>query len=185
MRLIVGLGNPGKKYEQTRHNVGFMVVDELLKKLNLKLDQEGFKAFYTTYFYKGEKIIICKPQTYMNLSGEAVSEIVSYYKIAHEDIVVIYDDLDLPMGKLRLRNSGSSGGHNGIKNIINMLSDQNIKRIRIGISRDDKYDVKDYVLSKISGEDLKLFESAKDKATEALLYWLDETDFNKVMSKFN
>ena len=112
MRLIVGLGNPGKKYELTRHNVGFLVVDELLKKLNISLDQEGFKSFYTTYFYKGEKIIICKPQTYMNLSGEAVSEIVSYYKIKHEDIVVIYDDLDLPMGKLRLRTSGSSGGHN-------------------------------------------------------------------------
>ena len=89
MRLIVGLGNPGKKYELTRHNVGFLVVDELLKKLNISLDQEGFKSFYTTYFYKGEKIIICKPQTYMNLSGEAVSEIVSYYKIKHEDIVVI------------------------------------------------------------------------------------------------
>ena len=159
MRLIVGLGNPGKKYEQTRHNVGFLVVDELLKELNLSLDQEGFKSFYTTYFYKGEKIIICKPQTYMNLSGEAVSELVSYYKISHEDIVVIYDDLDLPMGKLRLRTSGSSGGHNGIKNIINLLGDQNIKRIRIGISRDDKYDVKDYVLSKISGEDLKLFNA--------------------------
>lgn len=185
MRLIVGLGNPGKKYELTRHNVGFLVVDELLKKLNISLDQEGFKSFYTTYFYKGEKIIICKPQTYMNLSGEAVSEIVSYYKIKHEDIVVIYDDLDLPMGKLRLRASGSSGGHNGIKNIINLLGDQNIKRIRIGISRDDKYDVKDYVLSKISGDDLKLFNEAKIKAADALLYWLDESDFNKVMSKFN
>lgn len=185
MRLIVGLGNPGKKYEQTRHNVGFLVVDELLKKLNISLDQEGFKSFYTTYFYKGEKIIICKPQTYMNLSGEAVSEIVSYYKIKHEDIVVIYDDLDLPMGKLRLRASGSSGGHNGIKNIINLLGDQNIKRIRIGISRDDKYDVKDYVLSKISGDDLKLFNEAKIKAADALLYWLYESDFNKVMSKFN
>ena len=185
MRLIVGLGNPGKKYEQTRHHVGFLVVDELLKELNLSLDQEGFKSFYTTYFYKGEKIIICKPQTYMNLSGEAVSELVSYYKISHEDIVVIYDDLDLPMGKLRLRTSGSSGGHNGIKNIINLLGDQNIKRIRIGISRDDKYDVKDYVLSKISGDDLKLFNEAKEKAAKALLYWLDETDFNKVMSKFN
>ena len=121
----------------------------------------------------------------MNLSGKAVSELVSYYKISHEDIVVIYDDLDLPMGKLRLRTSGSSGGHNGIKNIINLLGDQNIKRIRIGISRDDKYDVKDYVLSKISGDDLKLFNEAKEKAAKALLYWLDETDFNKVMSKFN
>ena len=185
MRLIVGLGNPGKKYECTRHNIGFMCVDMLLKKLNASLDQEGFKSFYTTVFHKGEKIIIMEPQTYMNLSGEAVSAIVNFYKIEHEDILVIYDDLDLPAGKLRLRSSGSSGGHNGMKNIIGLLGDQNIKRIRIGISRDTKYEVCDYVLSKIAGEDKKEFDKELDRASDAVLYWLDERDYNKVMSKFN
>lgn len=185
MRLIVGLGNPGKKYECTRHNIGFMCVDMLLKKLNASLDQEGFKSFYTAVFHKGEKIIIMEPQTYMNLSGEAVSAIVNFYKIEHEDILVIYDDLDLPAGKLRLRSSGSSGGHNGMKNIIGLLGDQNIKRIRIGISRDTKYEVCDYVLSKIAGEDKKEFDKALDRASDAVLYWLDERDYNKVMSKFN
>lgn len=185
MRLIVGLGNPGKKYECTRHNAGFMCIDALLKKLNVSLDQEGFKSFYTTINHKGEKIIIMEPQTFMNLSGEAVSLIVNYYKIEHEDILVVYDDLDLPLGKLRLRSSGSSGGHNGMKNIIGLLNDQNIKRIRIGISRDKQYEVCDYVLSKIVGDEKKEFDRALDKASDAVLYWLDEKDFNKVMSKFN
>ena len=116
-RLIVGLGNPGKEYEHTRHNAGFEVIDLLLKELNLKLDEHKFNADYTIYRYNGEKIILMKPLTYMNLSGNAVRELVNFYDIDIEDIIVIHDDLDLPVGKIRIRKSGSGGGQKGMGNI--------------------------------------------------------------------
>ena len=185
MRLIVGLGNPGKKYECTRHNIGFMCVDMLLKKLNASLDQEGFKSFYTTVFHKGEKIIIMEPQTYMNLSGEAVSAIVNFYKIEHEDILVIYDDLDLPAGKLRLRSSGSSGGHNGMKNIIAMLGTEDFIRIRVGIGeKPPRYDLADYVLGHFSKEERALVEEAMDDAMLAAEAFLMD-DLSSAMNEFN
>lgn len=185
MKLIVGLGNPGKQYERTRHNAGFLAIDALLNKINASLDQEGFKAHYTTYRKNGEKVLIVKPQTYMNLSGESVRAIMDYFKVDVEDILIIHDDLDLPLGKLRLRTSGSSGGQNGMKNIIEHLSTKDIKRIRIGIAHDKTIDTKDYVLSKITGDDWTIMFDAVNKAAEAVLYWLDEPDFSKVMSKFN
>lgn len=185
MRIIVGLGNPGKKYDKTRHNAGFFVIDKLLKKLDTNLDEEMFDAFYTVYRHKREKIIIVKPQTFMNASGEAVSALMRYFKLSADDLIVVHDDLDLPVGKIRLRTSGSSGGQKGMGNIIDLLHTQDIKRIRIGISNNKEIDTKDYVLGKFSKEDYPIYEKAIEKASDALLYYLDEKDFSKVMNKYN
>lgn len=185
MRIIVGLGNPEKKYEKTRHNSGFYVIDKLLKKLNIELDEEMCNAFYTVYRHKREKILIVKPQTYMNLSGEAVLGLMNYFKIDTDNLIVIYDDMDLPIGKIRLREKGSSAGQKGMGNIIDLLNTQNIKRIRVGISKDNKIETKDYVLGKISKEEFPLYDEAAEKAADALIYYLDEKDFSKVMNKYN
>lgn len=184
MKLIVGLGNPGKEYEKTRHNAGFLTIARLSKKLGFELDKSKCKAIYGIYRHNGEKIIFALPQTYMNLSGEAVKSLMKFYDIAVEDLIVIHDDLDLPLGKLRLRHQGSSGGQKGMGNIINLLNTSVINRIRIGISNDKSIDTKDYVLGKISKEDFKIFDEAIDKAAEAVIYGLDH-DFDEVMSKFN
>ena len=184
MKIIVGLGNPGKSYERTRHNTGFMTMDLILDELHLTLDKKGFKALYTIYNYKGEKIIFVKPQTYMNLSGEAVRDIVNYYGGSYEDVVVIHDDLDLPVGKIRIRKSGSSGGQKGMDNIISLLGNKDIKRIRIGIGNDKDIPTADYVLSKFHKDELKLFKDSIIKAKDAIIYYLDN-NFEKVMSKYN
>ena len=185
MKLIVGLGNPGKKYENTRHNTGFAVIDRTLAKLNVELDKNKFNADYTMINRNGEKIYILKPLTYMNLSGEAVAPFMKYFGIEPEDLVVVHDDLDLPVGKIRLRQSGSCGGQNGMRNIIDLLGDSNIKRIRVGIGKDPLIPVVDYVLGKTKKEDLEVYNQAIDKASDALIYWLDHDDFSKVMSNFN
>lgn len=185
MKLIVGLGNPGKKYENTRHNTGFAVIDRTLAKLNAELDKNKFNADYTMINRNGEKIYILKPLTYMNLSGEAVVPFMKYFGIEPEDLVVVHDDLDLPVGKIRLRQSGSCGGQNGMRNIIDLLGDSNIKRIRVGIGKDPLIPVVDYVLGKTKKEDLEVYNQALDKASDALIYWLDHDDFSKVMSNFN
>ena len=185
MKLIVGLGNPGKKYENTRHNTGFAVIDKTLAKLNVELDKNKFNADYTMINRNGEKIYILKPLTYMNLSGEAVAPFMKYFGIEPEDLVVVHDDLDLPVGKIRLRQSGSCGGQNGMRNIIDLLGDSNIKRIRVGIGKDPLIPVVDYVLGKNKKEDLEVYNQALDKASDALIYWLDHDDFSKVMSNFN
>ena len=184
MKLIVGLGNPGKQYEKTRHNAGFMVVEELAKRLNVEFDKTKCKAIYGIYRFNNEKIIIAKPQTYMNLSGEAVVSLMKFYDINIEDLIVIHDDLDLPLGKVRLRQTGSSGGQKGMGNIIDLLASKDIKRIRMGISNDKQIDTKDYVLGKIVGEDYKVFLQARDKAVDAIIYSLDH-EYDLVMSKFN
>ena len=185
MKLIVGLGNPGKKYENTRHNTGFAVIDRTLAKLNVELDKNKFNADYTMINRNGEKIYILKPLTYMNLSGEAVVPFMKYFNIDPEDLVVVHDDLDLPVGKIRLRQSGSCGGQNGMRNIIDLLGDSNIKRIRVGIGKDPLIPVVDYVLGKTKKEYLEVYNQALDKASDALIYWLDHDDFSKVMSNFN
>ena len=185
MKLIVGLGNPGKKYENTRHNTGFAVIDRTLAKLNVELDKNKFNADYAMINRNGEKIYILKPLTYMNLSGEAVAPFMKYFGIEQEDLVVVHDDLDLPVGKIRLRQSGSCGGQNGMRNIIDLLGDSNIKRIRVGIGKDPLIPVVDYVLGKSIKEELEVYYHALDKASDALIYWLDHDDFSKVMSNFN
>jgi len=184
MKLIVGLGNPGIEYEKTRHNTGFLLIDRFCEKINLKLDKNKCKAIYGIYRYKGDKIIVAKPQTYMNLSGISVSSLMKFYDIDVKDLIVVHDDLDLPVGKLRLRMKGSSGGQKGMGNIIEQLKTQDINRIRVGISNDRNADTKDYVLGRFSKEDEKILNEALDKGSDALIYALDHS-FDEVMSKFN
>ena len=184
MKLIVGLGNPGKEYAGTRHNCVFMVIDRLASKLNVDVDQNKFKGLYAKVKYHGEDIILLKPQTYMNLSGESVNAVMNFFKIDKEDLLVIYDDLDMPVGKLRLRKTGSAGGHNGIKNIIAHLNSQDFKRIRVGIDRHKYMNVADYVLSRFSKVESEAIEQGIENAANAVLDYLDN-DFNHAMNYYN
>ncbi len=184
MKLIVGLGNPGKKYENTRHNTGFMVVDKALGKLNQSLDKEKFNGQYTCFNYKGEKVYFLKPLTFMNLSGECVKPFMDYFDIDIKDLIVVHDDLDLPVGKIRLREKGSCGGQNGMRNIIDLCKSEQINRVRVGIGKDPLIPVVDYVLGKTKKEDMEVYAQSLDKASDALIYALDH-DFPLVMSKFN
>ena len=183
MKLIVGLGNPGKKYEHTRHNMGFDVVDLFAEKAQVDIDKEAFKGLVGRGKVFGEDIYILKPQTYMNLSGESVREIVNYFKIDLDDIIVIYDDMALEPGKIRLRASGSSGGHKGMQNIIEQLGSEDIKRIRVGIG-EPTYDTIDYVLSKPLKEERPLIDEAIKNAVDALKEVLKE-NFDKAMTNYN
>ena len=155
MKMIVGLGNPGKEYKDTRHNVGFLVLDNYLEDASWK---EKFSANYYIDNINCEKVLFVKPLTYMNLSGDAVVQFVNYYDIELDDILVIHDDLDLPFGKYKIKVDSSAGGHNGIKSIINRLGSQDFARLKIGISHDRSIDTKDYVLGKFSKADKELFE---------------------------
>ena len=183
MKLIVGLGNPGKKYEHTRHNMGFDVVDLFADLAYIDVSKDAFKGLVGRGKVYDEDIYILKPQTFMNLSGESVREIVSYFKIDLKDIIVIYDDMALPVGSIRLRENGSSGGHKGMQNIIEHLGTEDIKRIRIGIG-EPVYDTIDYVLSKPLKEEMPLIEEAIKEASEALKDIL-KNNFEKAMTKHN
>ena len=183
MKLIVGLGNPGKKYEHTRHNMGFDVVDLFAELAQIDVDKESFKGLVGRGKVYDEDVFILKPQTYMNLSGESVREIVNYFKINIDDIIVVYDDMALEPGKIRLRPGGSSGGHKGIQNIIENLSTQNIKRIRVGIG-EPTYDTIDYVLSKPTKEERDAIDEAIKEAVDALKDIL-KSNFDRAMTKYN
>lgn len=179
MRLIVGLGNIGKEYEHTRHNMGFDTIDLVAEALDIKINKEDFKGTYG----KKDDVILLKPSTLMNLSGESVRAIMTFFKIEIDDILVISDDMALPVGKIRLRESGSSGGHKGLQNIIDNLSSNQYKRIRIGIG-EPKYNTIDFVLSKPLKEEQPLIAEAQNKAKEAILDYL-KFNFHHAMSKFN
>ena len=167
--LIVGLGNPGQKYEHTRHNMGFLTVDLLAEQLNVKLNKVKFKSAYNIIRFGGQKCLVMKPQTYMNLSGEAVHEAAQFYKIPADHVLVIYDDVSLPVGKLRVRPTGSAGGHNGIKDIIAHLGTQEFQRIRVGVGEKPKdYDLAAYVLGHFAAEDRKKVEEAIAQAADAV-----------------
>ena len=184
MKLIVGLGNYGKEYKNTRHNIGFMALDHYCNKNNLSIDKKKFKGLYTETNINGEKVILLEPQTYMNLSGECVRDFVGYFHIDIKDILVIYDDMDLDVGVLRLREKGSAGGHNGLKNIIEHLKTSEFKRIRVGISKDKNRNTIDYVLGKFSGDEKMII----DEKIEKISYIIDDFvkyDFNKIMSMYN
>ncbi len=183
MKLIVGLGNPGKKYEHTRHNMGFDTVDLFAELAKIDIDKEAFKGLVGRGKVFEEDIYLLKPQTYMNLSGESVREIVNYFKIDIEDVIIIYDDMALEPGKIRLRASGSSGGHKGMQNIIDQLGTEEIKRIRIGIG-ESLDDTIDYVLSKPLKEERPLIDEAIKNAVEALKEIL-KNNFEKAMTNFN
>lgn len=179
MKLIVGLGNPGTKYEHTRHNMGFDTLDLLSETLEIDINKNRFQGVYG----KGEDVILFKPETFMNLSGIAVREIMAFFKIDINDLLVISDDMALPVGKIRLRENGSSGGHKGLQNIIDNLGSDKYKRVRIGIG-EPKFDTIDFVLSKPSKEEAPLIKKAQENAKEAILEYL-KTDFTRAMSKFN
>lgn len=183
MKLFVGLGNPGKKYEHTRHNMGFDAIDLFSEIAQIDIDKESFKGLVGRGKVFDQDVLLLKPQTYMNLSGESVREIVSYFKIPIEDIYVIYDDMALVPGKIRLRPSGSSGGHKGMQNIIEQLGTDKIKRIRIGIG-EPTYDTIDYVLSKPSKEERVLIDEAIVSASNAIKDILKD-NFDKAMTKYN
>lgn len=185
VKLIIGLGNPGKPYEHTRHNIGFDVIDELANRWNAPLNQSKFNGMYASVHRPEGKVILLKPLTYMNLSGESVRPLMDYFDIDVEDIIVIYDDLDLETGKLRLRGKGSAGGHNGIKSLIQHLSTQEFNRIRVGVNRPPAgMKVADYVLSKFSKDDQVVVKEAIDKSCDAVEAALKKP-FLEVMNQFN
>ncbi|MBM7663424.1 PTH1 family peptidyl-tRNA hydrolase [Bacillus mesophilus] len=185
MKLIVGLGNPGKQYAQTRHNVGFIAVDELAHRHSIELDKQKFNGIFGTGVINGEKVILLKPLTYMNLSGESVRPIMDYYNIDVNDLVVIYDDLDLPTGKIRLRTKGSAGGQNGMKSVIQHIGTQEFKRIRIGIDRPQNgMKISDYVLSRFHPEEVNDVVNAIKLTADACETWLKQP-FLDVMNQYN
>lgn len=170
MKLIVGLGNPGKEYEHTRHNVGFLVLDKLLDKINW-VKKNDAQIFETKY--KREKIIYLKPLLYMNLSGIAVAKYLKYYKINLENVLVIHDDVDIEIGNLKFKTKGSSGGHNGVQSIIDNLSSTNFNRLKIGVSKNNLIDTKDYVLGKFSQSEKKIIENKLPEIFETINKFLN------------
>ncbi len=183
MKLIVGLGNPGNEYNNTRHNIGFYYLDLFAKKYNLTF-KEKFNGLYSKTIINNEDVILLKPLTYMNLSGECVIKFVNYFKIDSNDILVIHDDLDIEIGLIKLKQNGSSGGHNGIKNIILNLETENFKRLKIGISKNNLYDTKDYVLGKFSKEELEIIKSLEPNILNILDDYF-KIPFNDLMSRYN
>ena len=184
MKLIVGLGNPGKEYENTRHNIGFMIVDQYAKYYNLDNFKNKFNGSFLKVYRNGEYFIILKPLSYMNLSGTVVKKFVDFYKIKASDILIIHDDLDLPIGKIKIKAKGSSGGHNGIKNIIENLKTEEFARFKIGIDKDTNKQIKDYVLDKFSKKELDVIDKIYNFSSDIIDDFLDK-DIEKVMSKYN
>ena len=184
MKLIVGLGNPGKEYENTRHNIGFIFIDDFATKNKVSIDKEKFNGLYTQATINNQKVILLKPLSYMNLSGEVVKKYVDYFKIDIDNILIINDDLDMIFGKIRLRPDGSSGGHNGLKNISFHLGTEKFKRLKIGISNNKEIDTKDYVLGKFNKEEKETINNLKETIGE-LLNDFTIMDFDKLMCKYN
>jgi len=186
MYIITGLGNPGRDYVNTRHNTGFEAIDDIASKYNIKISKEKFKGYYGEGFIGGEKIILLKPQTFMNLSGECLRDFVHWYKIDPENIIVIYDDISLPVGKMRIRPKGSAGGHNGIKNIIYQLGTDVFPRIKIGVGSPEnkEYDLIDFVLGKFTKEETEILVKTVIKSSEAVESII-KNGTEKAMSVYN
>lgn len=188
MKLFVGLGNPGKEYEWTRHNMGFVTLDKFAEMANGSFDHSDFKGQYgiikNPFF--SEPILILKPQTFMNLSGTSVRPLADFYKLTPSDIVVVYDDMAIEEGSIRLRLDGSSGGHKGMQNIIDMFSSNQFRRIRVGIGEPPSKDSVNYVLGKPKGDSYDALDFATDNAAKALRdIAMDDSNFSKIMSKYN
>ncbi|SHK04565.1 peptidyl-tRNA hydrolase [Clostridium cavendishii DSM 21758] len=183
MFLIVGLGNPGKEYENTRHNIGFEVIDYLASKYNIDINREKFKGVYGDGYIGGEKVILLKPTTYMNLSGESIREIKNFYKIENEEIIIIYDDISLDVGKLRIRAKGSAGGHNGIKSIISNLNSDVFPRIKVGVGAPE-HDLVSHVLGKFTKEENEILEKSIKASVDAIEVIIKE-ELQSAMNKFN
>lgn len=186
MKIIVGLGNPGSKYTNTKHNIGFIVLDEIAKEKSVSFSKGKCEAEISEFNHFGEKILLVKPQTFMNESGRSVRPLMNYYNIGEEDLLVIYDDLDLPVGKIRLRQKGSAGGHNGIKSLIQHLGTKEFNRIKIGIDRPQPgKDVVSHVLGTFPKETQKEMKIAVETASAASIDWVEGDDFVSTMNRFN
>jgi len=183
MFLVVGLGNPGKEYEDTRHNIGFKVVDNIAKEYNIEINRQKFKGTYGEGFIDGEKVILLKPTTYMNLSGESVRAVVDFYNLNNDDILVIYDDISLEVGTLRIREKGSAGGHNGIKSIISHLGSDIFSRIKVGVGQPNG-DLIKYVLGKFTKEETVVLSESIDASTRATREVI-KSDVKTAMNQFN
>ena len=186
MYIIAGLGNPTKEYEGTRHNVGFDVIDRLSERYNIDVTMEKHRALIGKGMIAGQKVILVKPQTYMNLSGESIRSVIDYYKVDPEkELIVIYDDISLDVGQLRIRKKGSAGGHNGIKNIIAHLGHDTFQRIKIGVGEKPKgYDLADYVLGHFSKEDLSILKEGMEKVDGAVELMLNG-NIDEAMNRYN
>ena len=184
MKVVIGLGNPGKKYEKTRHNIGFIAVDHLRKQMHISDEREKFQALVSETNIDGEKVIFLKPQTFMNLSGNSVIEIVNFYKLdPKKDIIVIYDDMDLSFGDIRIREKGSSGGHNGIKSIISHIGEEFI-RIKCGIGAKEK-DAIEHVLGEFNQTEQKDLDEILEKINNCVIEMLSVQNLDRIMQKYN
>lgn len=184
MYIIAGLGNPGKKYENTRHNMGFMAIDVLAEKNDIRVNKLKFKALTGEGRIAGDKVLLIKPQTYMNLSGEPIRMAMEYYRIEPEQLIVIYDDIDIPIGSVRLRKKGSAGTHNGMRNILYHIQSENFPRIRVGIGSGKKEDMIDYVIGQVSKSDGEVLKAAVEKAADSAACII-EKGIEKAMNEYN
>lgn len=184
MFCLIGLGNPGRQYSQTRHNAGFLVIDRIADEAKIKLNQKRFQAVYGKGLVNGEQVILAKPQTFMNLSGEAVGPIINYYRIPLEQVLIICDDLDLPLGSIRIRLSGSAGGHKGLSSIINTIGNRAIPRLRVGIGRPDEETVVNYVLAPFSNDQTSEFKASIIRAAQAGITFVTD-GAHAAMNRFN
>ena len=185
MKIIAGLGNPGLQYAKTKHNVGFMLLDALAQHLGASPWKEAFTSLISEVRIDGEKIFLVKPQTYMNLSGESVQSVFQFYKVDMDHLIVVYDDIDLDIGKLRIRKKGSAGSHNGMKSIIKCLGSQDFPRVRVGVSRPDpNRDLADFVLSRVSKDQAEDMKSGLEKAVKTVEEII-RTDIDMAMNKYN
>ena len=185
MFLIVGLGNPEPEYSRTRHNMGFDVVNKLAEKYDIQIEKNGFKGIYGIGNIEGEKVILLKPQTYMNLSGDSIIEIMKFYKLQPKDIIIVYDDVDTDIGEIRIRKKGSSGNHNGMKSVIYRLNTEEFPRIRIGTGEpEDRKQMMEYVISKVSNDEYRKLQNGVKKGEEAIIELL-KNGIDIAMNKFN
>ena len=185
MKLIVGLGNPGKKYDRTKHNMGFMTIDRLMDEYGQTQMKKDFEAEYCKFKVDGETVFLVKPLTFMNESGRAVKFLMGYYQIRTDELMVIQDDLDMPIGKVRLRTKGSAGGHNGIKSIISAVGTKDFDRIKIGIQHPDKQTVVNWVLTPFSKDQAPVALSGIDKAVDMVKDWVSGSTADQLMNKYN
>jgi len=184
MYVIVGLGNPGKEYESTRHNIGFIALDYFAQKHNIEINKIKHKAVVGEGRINNKKVMLVKPQTYMNLSGQSVREIAEYYNVDDDEIIVVYDDIDIETGEIRIRKSGSAGTHNGMKSIIYDLQSDKFPRVRVGISRDPRMDLAKYVLSRFNEEEKKALEETVPRISD-ILEAIVEDGIEKAMNTYN
>lgn len=185
MYLIVGLGNPEEEYSRTRHNMGFNTIDKVAEQYKMQINKKKFQGLYESGIIEGQKVILIKPQTYMNLSGNCVKEVVDFYKIEKENILIIYDEMDIEPGKIKIRKKGGPGGHNGLKSIIEKLGTEEFSRIRIGIGRPThEQDKVNYVIGAIPKEEISKLEEGVEKAKEAVIEIL-RNGIDKAMNKLN